>query len=199
MVLTALSVISVDASREHKELHVPAIFVFGDSLADAGTNTFIPQVTVRADFPPYGKTFFWKPTGRFTNGRTIVDFISSRFLHQRGQLRLRRERAPRIHQRRSSCCVDERPSSTRRYTRSVQPPLQVPILGLGAPNRACGIYPRRLVDHRQYDYGIPYQLKSVGSSVKDCSSFVRDRMPRHQSGYLERSSRICCNAPSGLP
>lgn len=75
MVLTALSVISVDASREHKELHVPAIFVFGDSLADAGTNTFIPQVTVRADFPPYGKTFFWKPTGRFTNGRTIVDFI----------------------------------------------------------------------------------------------------------------------------
>ncbi|XP_024384158.1 GDSL esterase/lipase 6 [Physcomitrium patens] len=78
VVLAAIPVVPVDATRAHKEFDVPAIFAFGDSLGDAGTNSFIPQATARADFPPYGKTFFRKPTGRFTNGRTIVDFIAQK-------------------------------------------------------------------------------------------------------------------------
>lgn len=65
-----------EASRHsHRRSDVPAYFAFGDSLADVGTNNFLPQATARADFQPYGKTFFKKPTGRFTNGRNVVDFI----------------------------------------------------------------------------------------------------------------------------
>ncbi|XP_047958681.1 GDSL esterase/lipase 6 isoform X2 [Salvia hispanica] len=55
---------------------IPAIFIFGDSLLDAGNNPYIPNCTVQADFPPYGSSFFGRPTGRFTNGRTVADFIS---------------------------------------------------------------------------------------------------------------------------
>lgn len=54
---------------------VPAIFVFGDSIFDAGNNHYNPNCSVQADFPPYGSTFFRRPTGRFTNGRTVADFI----------------------------------------------------------------------------------------------------------------------------
>ncbi|KAF4404492.1 hypothetical protein G4B88_005878 [Cannabis sativa] len=52
------------------------IFSFGDSLLDAGNNHFNKNCSSQADFPPYGSTFFHRPTGRFTNGRTVVDFIS---------------------------------------------------------------------------------------------------------------------------
>lgn len=55
----------------------PAIFIFGDSLFDAGNNHFNRNCTAQADFPPYGSTFFHRPTGRFTNGRTVADFIGT--------------------------------------------------------------------------------------------------------------------------
>ncbi|KAK9276360.1 hypothetical protein L1049_005892 [Liquidambar formosana] len=53
-----------------------AIFTFGDSIFDAGNNHFNENCTAQADFPPYGSSYFHYPTGRFTNGRTVVDFIS---------------------------------------------------------------------------------------------------------------------------
>ncbi|XP_022871278.1 GDSL esterase/lipase 6 [Olea europaea var. sylvestris] len=56
--------------------NVPSIYVFGDSLFDAGNNHYNKNCTAQADFPPYGSTFFHHPTGRFTNGRTVADFIS---------------------------------------------------------------------------------------------------------------------------
>ncbi|CAA7052296.1 unnamed protein product [Microthlaspi erraticum] len=55
---------------------VPAIFTFGDSIFDVGNNHFIKNCTAQADFPPYGSSFFHRPTGRFTNGRLVNDFIS---------------------------------------------------------------------------------------------------------------------------
>ncbi|VVA35472.1 PREDICTED: GDSL [Prunus dulcis] len=55
---------------------VSGIFIFGDSIFDAGNNHFNKNSTAQADFPPYGSTFFHYPTGRFTNGRTVADFIS---------------------------------------------------------------------------------------------------------------------------
>ncbi|KAG8366699.1 hypothetical protein BUALT_Bualt17G0106600 [Buddleja alternifolia] len=54
----------------------PGIFIFGDSIFDAGNNHYNKNCTSQADFLPYGSTFFHHPTGRFTNGRTVPDFIS---------------------------------------------------------------------------------------------------------------------------
>ncbi|XP_055821838.1 GDSL esterase/lipase At5g41890 isoform X2 [Solanum dulcamara] len=54
-----------------------ATFVFGDSLVDAGNNNFLFSLS-KANSPPYGIDFKpsqGKPTGRFTNGRTISDII----------------------------------------------------------------------------------------------------------------------------
>jgi len=66
---------AVDAARSLRSFDVPAFFALGDSLADVGTNDYLPKATFKADFPPYGKTFFGRPTGRFSNGRVVVDFL----------------------------------------------------------------------------------------------------------------------------
>lgn len=52
---------------------VPANFVFGDSLVDVGNNNYIVSLS-KANYVPNGIDF-GKPTGRYTNGRTIVDII----------------------------------------------------------------------------------------------------------------------------
>lgn len=56
------------------ELGLPALYVFGDSYVDAGNNNFLPT-KARANYFPYGIDFAAIPTGRATNGRTVVDFI----------------------------------------------------------------------------------------------------------------------------
>ncbi len=56
---------------------VPAIFSFGDSLADPGNNNYIPSLS-KANFPHNGVDFPAGPTGRFTNGRTTVDLLGKR-------------------------------------------------------------------------------------------------------------------------
>ncbi|KAM3339218.1 hypothetical protein P3S68_031304 [Capsicum galapagoense] len=58
------------------EYNVPSIFIFGDSILDSGSNHYKKNCSVQADFPPYGSNFFHHPTGRFTSGRTVTDFIS---------------------------------------------------------------------------------------------------------------------------
>lgn len=56
--------------------NVTALFIFGDSFLDAGNNNYINTSTLdQANFPPYGQTFFGLPTGRFSDGRLISDFI----------------------------------------------------------------------------------------------------------------------------
>ncbi|XP_009765841.1 GDSL esterase/lipase At1g28610-like [Nicotiana sylvestris] len=56
-----------------------SIISFGDSLADTGNKlhlsqykTHLPHFAVR----PYGETFFHHPTGRFSDGRLVIDFIA---------------------------------------------------------------------------------------------------------------------------
>lgn len=54
----------------------PALFVFGDSFFDPGNNNYIKTTTLdQANFWPYGETYFKYPTGRFSDGRLISDFI----------------------------------------------------------------------------------------------------------------------------
>ncbi|CAN6571865.1 unnamed protein product [Malus baccata var. baccata] len=53
----------------------PALYVFEDSLFDGGNNNVLPTIC-KADYLPYGVNFVKGATGRFTNGRTVADFIS---------------------------------------------------------------------------------------------------------------------------
>ncbi|KAL8216335.1 hypothetical protein R6Q57_023172 [Mikania cordata] len=55
--------------------NVSAIFIFGDSLVDVGNNNYI-KTLAKADHKPVGIDFE-KPTGRFTNGRTVVDILGN--------------------------------------------------------------------------------------------------------------------------
>ncbi|KMT07270.1 hypothetical protein BVRB_6g149000 [Beta vulgaris subsp. vulgaris] len=64
-------------SREcSSEPLVPALYVFGDSLSDAGNNNHIPLTIARANYRPYGINFSEGITGRFSNGRTFADLIA---------------------------------------------------------------------------------------------------------------------------
>jgi hypothetical protein len=58
-----------------KQPVVPALILFGDSTVDVGNNNFLPTL-VKSDFMPYGRDFDTKtPTGRFTDGRMVGDFV----------------------------------------------------------------------------------------------------------------------------
>lgn len=55
-----------------------ALYIFGDSLFDPGNNNYINTTTdYKANWSPYGETFFKYPTGRFCDGRLIPDFIGN--------------------------------------------------------------------------------------------------------------------------
>lgn len=58
---------------------VPALFIFGDSVVDAGNNNYITGFPLlpKSNIVPYGETYFHKPTGRWCNGRLIFDFIAN--------------------------------------------------------------------------------------------------------------------------
>ncbi|XP_076945929.1 GDSL esterase/lipase At4g16230-like [Bidens hawaiensis] len=53
--------------------NISASFVFGDSLVDVGNNNYIISIS-KANYPPNGIDF-GKPTGRYTNGRTVPDIL----------------------------------------------------------------------------------------------------------------------------
>ncbi|XP_008783975.2 GDSL esterase/lipase At5g45910-like [Phoenix dactylifera] len=57
-----------------------AIFSFGDSLADTGNHLVNgPNPLLSTTHPPYGMTFFRRPTGRCSDGRLVLDFITEAF------------------------------------------------------------------------------------------------------------------------
>ncbi|CAN6299536.1 unnamed protein product [Urochloa humidicola] len=52
------------------------VFSFGDSLTDTGNALRLsPGGGGPASQPPYGETFFRRPTGRASDGRLVVDFV----------------------------------------------------------------------------------------------------------------------------
>ncbi|KAF8018261.1 hypothetical protein BT93_H3222 [Corymbia citriodora subsp. variegata] len=53
---------------------VEGMFVFGSSLVDNGNNNFLDNIA-KANYSPYGIDFPLGPTGRFTNGRNVVDLL----------------------------------------------------------------------------------------------------------------------------
>ncbi|XP_024973442.1 GDSL esterase/lipase 5-like isoform X1 [Cynara cardunculus var. scolymus] len=68
--------ISLSISISTSTPTAPAFFIFGDSFFDPGNNNYINTTTLdQSNFPPYGQTYFHFPTGRFSDGRIIPDFI----------------------------------------------------------------------------------------------------------------------------
>ncbi|KAG8373432.1 hypothetical protein BUALT_Bualt11G0023700 [Buddleja alternifolia] len=51
-----------------------AMFVFGDSLIDPGNNNYLRSLA-KANYLPYGVDFYQGPSGRFCNGRTVIDYL----------------------------------------------------------------------------------------------------------------------------
>ncbi|KAF5751334.1 putative Zinc finger protein [Tripterygium wilfordii] len=60
------------------ERRTSALFIFGDSTVDPGNNNYIKTIPEnQANFKPYGHNgFFEGPTGRFSDGRVIIDYIA---------------------------------------------------------------------------------------------------------------------------
>ncbi|KAG2298365.1 hypothetical protein Bca52824_034837 [Brassica carinata] len=54
---------------------VPCYFVFGDSVFDNGNNNDL-NTSAKVNYSPYGMDLARGPTGRFSNGRNIPDFIA---------------------------------------------------------------------------------------------------------------------------
>ncbi|KAL2633594.1 hypothetical protein R1flu_005073 [Riccia fluitans] len=77
--------------QERWNKNVQAMFVFGDSVLDAGTNNYFASL-LKANMKPYGEAYFGKPTGRFTNGRTYADFFAERLGLNSPEPYLKRER-----------------------------------------------------------------------------------------------------------
>uniref|UniRef100_A0A453L8C5 GDSL esterase/lipase n=6 Tax=Triticinae TaxID=1648030 RepID=A0A453L8C5_AEGTS len=56
-----------------------SIFSFGGSSSDTGNNLIVFPPSERVNYvlrPPYGTTFFGRPTGRCSDGRLVIDFIA---------------------------------------------------------------------------------------------------------------------------
>ncbi|GMI70545.1 hypothetical protein like AT5G55050 [Hibiscus trionum] len=66
---------------------VPAIFILGDSTVDVGTNNYLPDSNIKANFPHNGVDFpFGRATGRFSNGLNTADFLAKFFGFKRSPL-----------------------------------------------------------------------------------------------------------------
>ncbi|XP_075483271.1 GDSL esterase/lipase At1g54790 [Primulina tabacum] len=59
-------------SAKSIDFNYPAVFNFGDSNSDTGG--LVAGLGERLD-PPNGQTYFKKPSGRFCDGRLIIDFL----------------------------------------------------------------------------------------------------------------------------
>ncbi|KAL3818769.1 hypothetical protein ACJIZ3_004674 [Penstemon smallii] len=63
------------AEESSPQAQFTAMFVFGDSLTDPGNNNYLNSLA-KANYVPYGVDFYQGPSGRFCNGRTIIDYIA---------------------------------------------------------------------------------------------------------------------------
>lgn len=58
----------------------PVTYVFGDSMSDVGNNNYFPTSLAKSNYPWYGIDYPGREaTGRFTNGKTIGDYMAEKF------------------------------------------------------------------------------------------------------------------------
>ncbi|KAH7439980.1 hypothetical protein KP509_04G085700 [Ceratopteris richardii] len=53
------------------------IYAFGDSITDTGNKVLAFPASATASHPPYGQTYFGRPTGRYCDGRLMLDFLTT--------------------------------------------------------------------------------------------------------------------------
>ncbi|OMO65983.1 Lipase, GDSL [Corchorus olitorius] len=68
------SFLSLISSHCLPKNHV-TFFLFGDSIFDPGNNNYI-NTTAQANYKPYGETYIKFPSGRFSDGLLIPDYIA---------------------------------------------------------------------------------------------------------------------------
>jgi len=79
LVMLGLSAAAAAAAEGRGSVCFRRVFSFGDSLTDTGN--FL--LSVPEDFPdparnlPYGQTFFGRPSGRYSDGRNLLDFFGN--------------------------------------------------------------------------------------------------------------------------
>ncbi|KAL1209848.1 GDSL esterase/lipase [Cardamine amara subsp. amara] len=78
MTLILMIVVEANATIQGKNVTIPALIVFGDSIMDTGNNNNLPTL-LKCNFPPYGKDFPGGfATGRFSDGRNPSDLIAEK-------------------------------------------------------------------------------------------------------------------------
>ncbi|KAK1642243.1 hypothetical protein QYE76_060048 [Lolium multiflorum] len=82
--LLALFSVSADVAAGQSPPSSPAasfrtVYAFGDSFTDTGNthSTTGPFSFGYVSHPPYGTTFFHRPTNRYSDGRLVVDFLAA--------------------------------------------------------------------------------------------------------------------------
>ncbi|KAM7530597.1 hypothetical protein LguiB_034007 [Lonicera macranthoides] len=79
IIVFSLTVIILLSSTQYAYSCYSSIFSFGDSLTDTGNLLHIDLSSSNSPphfgKPPYGKSYFYAPTGRCSDGRLVVDFI----------------------------------------------------------------------------------------------------------------------------
>ncbi|KAL4295038.1 hypothetical protein AHAS_Ahas18G0288100 [Arachis hypogaea] len=80
LLLISVSVNNVSTATRSPMPPFSAMFVFGDSLVDNGNNNYLASFA-KANYVPYGIDTSWGPTGRFSNGKMLVDLLGEFFGH----------------------------------------------------------------------------------------------------------------------
>lgn len=79
LVVMTLTMVGFHVFAEAETRTPAAIFIFGDSTVDIGTNNFIPESGARANMPHNGVDYHGSPpTGRFSNGYNTADSIGEK-------------------------------------------------------------------------------------------------------------------------
>jgi hypothetical protein len=74
IILTIITIVLLPSSKSIIHLDFPAVFNFGDSNSDTGT---LVTAGFESLYPPNGQTYFHVPSGRYSDGRLIIDFLSN--------------------------------------------------------------------------------------------------------------------------
>ncbi|KAJ3694835.1 hypothetical protein LUZ60_000212 [Juncus effusus] len=78
--MTISSISAATGATTAEKFKGPVVYVFGDSMSDVGNNNYLPFALAKSDYPWYGIDYYkGMPTGRFTNGKTIGDYMSDKF------------------------------------------------------------------------------------------------------------------------